>query len=93
MSLSRMVVLGLLAEGGPMYGHQLRRQADSMHVESWAASKSVEYAAQLGTTALKSAGTGMPRARAQRVARPRRRSTSREDATTPAAVEGPRGSR
>ena len=35
MSLSRMVVLGLLAEGGPMYGHQLRRQADSMHVESW----------------------------------------------------------
>ena len=35
MSLSRMVVLGLLAESGPMHGHQLRRQADSMHVESW----------------------------------------------------------
>ena len=35
MNLSRMVVLGLLAESGPMHGHQLRRQADSMHVESW----------------------------------------------------------
>jgi DNA-binding PadR family transcriptional regulator len=222
MSLSRMVVLGLLAESGPMHGHQLRRQADSMHVESWggvspgalyrelhqlaaegliellrseqvgrrpprtvyrvsdsglaalralrdealtvcvrppdivgvgllfgaleepgkalallerrrevttealdklvakrarlqerdAVSPAVltvfrrselflraelawheEYAAQLGTTALKSAGTGTSRARAQRVARPRRRSTSREDATTPAAVEGPTGSR
>ena len=30
-----MVVLGLLAEHGPMHGHQLRRRADSMHVESW----------------------------------------------------------
>lgn len=35
MSLSRVVVLGLLAEHGPMHGHQLRRRADSMHVESW----------------------------------------------------------
>ena len=35
MSLSRLVVLGLLAERGPMHGHQLRRQADAMHVESW----------------------------------------------------------
>ncbi len=35
MSLSRLAVLGLLAEHGPMHGHQLRRQADSMHVECW----------------------------------------------------------
>ena len=35
MSLSRLVVLGLLAEHGPMHGHQLRRQADAMHVECW----------------------------------------------------------
>jgi DNA-binding PadR family transcriptional regulator len=35
VSLSRLVVLGLLAEHGPMHGHQLRRQADSMHVECW----------------------------------------------------------
>jgi DNA-binding PadR family transcriptional regulator len=35
VSLSRLVVLGLLAEHGPMHGHQLRRRADAMHVECW----------------------------------------------------------
>jgi len=35
MNLSRLVVLGLLAEHGPMYGHQLRREAEARHVESW----------------------------------------------------------
>jgi hypothetical protein len=32
MGLSRMVVLGLREEQVPMHGHQLRRQADAMHV-------------------------------------------------------------
>jgi DNA-binding PadR family transcriptional regulator len=35
MSLSRLVVLGLLAEHGPLYGHELRRAAEARHVESW----------------------------------------------------------
>jgi len=35
MGLSRMVVLGLLAEYVPMHGHQLRRKADAMHVGCW----------------------------------------------------------
>jgi|GEM_PF-606809 DNA-binding PadR family transcriptional regulator len=35
MSVSRLVTLGLLDEHGPLYGHQLRRQAEAKHVESW----------------------------------------------------------
>lgn len=35
MSLSRLVVLGLLAEHGPLHGHQLRRAAEARHVDSW----------------------------------------------------------
>jgi DNA-binding PadR family transcriptional regulator len=35
MSLSRLVVLGLLAEYGPLHGHQLRLAAEARHVESW----------------------------------------------------------
>lgn len=35
MSLSRLVVLGLLAEHGPLHGHQLRLAAEARHVESW----------------------------------------------------------
>lgn len=35
MNLSRLVALGLLAEHGPMHGHQLRREAEARHVESW----------------------------------------------------------
>ncbi len=35
MSVSRLVTLGLLDEHGPLHGHQLRRQAEAKHVESW----------------------------------------------------------
>ncbi len=35
MSLSRLVVLGLLAEHGPLHGHQLRLAAEARNVESW----------------------------------------------------------
>jgi hypothetical protein len=33
--LSRLVALGVLAENGPMRGHQLCREAEASHVRSW----------------------------------------------------------
>ena len=35
MSTTRLLVLGMLAERGPMHGHQLRRQAELVNVEAW----------------------------------------------------------
>jgi DNA-binding PadR family transcriptional regulator len=36
MNLTRLMVLGLLAEHGPRHGHQLRRDAEAAEVERWA---------------------------------------------------------
>lgn len=35
MNLSRLMILGLLAERGPMHGHQIRRTAELMNAEVW----------------------------------------------------------
>jgi DNA-binding PadR family transcriptional regulator len=35
MNLSRLVVLGLLANHGPRHGHQIRRDAEMTHVDVW----------------------------------------------------------
>jgi DNA-binding PadR family transcriptional regulator len=35
MNLSRLMILGLLAERGPMHGHQIRRTAELTNVEVW----------------------------------------------------------
>jgi DNA-binding PadR family transcriptional regulator len=35
MSATRILVLGLLAVRGPMHGHQLRRVAEMINIESW----------------------------------------------------------
>jgi DNA-binding PadR family transcriptional regulator len=35
MNLSRLLVLGLLANHGPRHGHQIRRDAETTHVSSW----------------------------------------------------------
>jgi len=35
MNLSRLMILGLLAEHGPMHGHQIRRTAELTHAEVW----------------------------------------------------------
>jgi DNA-binding PadR family transcriptional regulator len=35
MSTTRILVLGLLAVRGPMHGHQLRRVAEMINIESW----------------------------------------------------------
>jgi DNA-binding PadR family transcriptional regulator len=35
MNLSRLVVLGLLANHGPRHGHQIRRDAELTHVDVW----------------------------------------------------------
>jgi DNA-binding PadR family transcriptional regulator len=35
MNLSRLMILGLLAERGPMHGHQIRRTADLTNAEAW----------------------------------------------------------
>jgi DNA-binding PadR family transcriptional regulator len=36
MNLSRLLILGLLAERGPMHGHQIRRTAALTNAEGWA---------------------------------------------------------
>src|SRR5580692_5302114 len=36
MNLTRLVILGLLAERGPSHGHQLRRDAELAEVDRWA---------------------------------------------------------
>jgi DNA-binding PadR family transcriptional regulator len=36
MNLTRLVILGLLAERGPRHGHQLRRDAELTEVDRWA---------------------------------------------------------
>jgi DNA-binding PadR family transcriptional regulator len=36
MNLTRLVILGLLAERGPRHGHQLRRDAELAEVDRWA---------------------------------------------------------
>jgi DNA-binding PadR family transcriptional regulator len=36
MNLTRLLILGLLAERGPSHGHQLRRDAELAEVERWA---------------------------------------------------------
>src|SRR6516162_5225348 len=35
MNLSRLLVLGLLANHGPRHGHQIRRDAEGTHVGTW----------------------------------------------------------
>ena len=35
MNLSRLMILGLLAERGPMYGHQIRRAGELANAEVW----------------------------------------------------------
>jgi DNA-binding PadR family transcriptional regulator len=35
MNLSRLLILGLLAEQGPMHGHQIRRMAALTNADSW----------------------------------------------------------
>jgi DNA-binding PadR family transcriptional regulator len=35
MSLSRLMILGLLSERGPMHGHQIRRAAELANAEVW----------------------------------------------------------
>jgi DNA-binding PadR family transcriptional regulator len=35
MNLSRLLVLGVLANQGPRHGHQIRRDAETTHVDSW----------------------------------------------------------
>jgi DNA-binding PadR family transcriptional regulator len=35
MNLSRLMILGLLAERGPMHGHQIRRTAELTNAEGW----------------------------------------------------------
>lgn len=35
MNLSRLMVLGVLAERGPIHGHQIRRHAELTNVEAW----------------------------------------------------------
>lgn len=35
MNLSRLMILGLLAERGPMHGHQIRRAGELANVEVW----------------------------------------------------------
>lgn len=35
MNLSRLMILGLLSERGPMYGHQIRRTAELTNAEVW----------------------------------------------------------
>jgi DNA-binding PadR family transcriptional regulator len=35
MNLSRLMILGLLAEHGPMHGHQIRRSAELTNAEVW----------------------------------------------------------
>jgi DNA-binding PadR family transcriptional regulator len=35
MNLSRLMILGLLAERGPMHGHQIRRAGELTNVEAW----------------------------------------------------------
>lgn len=35
MNLSRLMVLGVLAERGPIHGHQIRRHAEITNVEAW----------------------------------------------------------
>ncbi len=35
MNLSRLMILGLLAERGPMYGHQIRRIGELTNAEVW----------------------------------------------------------
>lgn len=36
MNLTRLVILGLLAERGPRHGHQLRRDAEQAEADRWA---------------------------------------------------------
>src|ERR1700735_1208713 len=36
MNLTRLLILGLLAERGPRHGHQLRRDAELAEVDRWA---------------------------------------------------------
>jgi DNA-binding PadR family transcriptional regulator len=35
MNVSRLMILGLLAERGPMHGHQIRRAGELVNVEAW----------------------------------------------------------
>src|ERR1700729_622857 len=35
MNLSRLMILGVLAERGPMHGHQIRRTAELTNAETW----------------------------------------------------------
>lgn len=35
MNLSRLMILGLLAERGPMHGHEIRRTGELTNVEAW----------------------------------------------------------
>ena len=35
MNMSRLMILGVLAERGPMHGHQIRRTAELTHAEVW----------------------------------------------------------
>src|SRR5215469_16764088 len=35
MNLSRLMILGVLAERGPMHGHQIRRIAELTNTEVW----------------------------------------------------------
>jgi DNA-binding PadR family transcriptional regulator len=35
MNLSRLMILGLLAERGPMHGHQIRRAGELANAEVW----------------------------------------------------------
>lgn len=35
MNVSRLIVLSTLAEGGPMYGHQIRRLIETVRLEAW----------------------------------------------------------
>ena len=35
MNLSRLMILGLLTERGPMHGHQIRRAGELANAEVW----------------------------------------------------------
>ena len=35
MNLTRLMALGMLAEHGPMHGHQIRRWAEATNVDEW----------------------------------------------------------
>ena len=35
MNLTRLMALGMLAEHGPMHGHQIRRRAEATNVDEW----------------------------------------------------------